>query len=318
MYNNETYSPPIHLFYFKFEAPSHGSTLYVVILSTSVVVAILSPLAVVTNGLILATIWRNPSLRTPSYVLLAGLALTDVATGLISQPIYVTNWLIYALQPGMSVVDNKLMFAISVMTFGSTSLFSSFKLFITTVMSIERFLHMSRRSLINVRRACFIVSASLVFFAIPLTAFRVFQKTSQVATPGTDVAGGLGLTFFIIATSVAYFKVFRIIRRHQKQIRANEMSENFAQPAINLAKYKKSVFSILYILVIFYMGYVHITISSRISTVLMNELVAVMLNVSSMFMFLSASLNSLLYLWRMSDIRTEVKLLVKRVFRKGN
>ena len=318
MYNNETYSPPIHLFYFKFEAPSHGSALYVVILSTSVVVAMLSPLAVMTNGLILAAIWRNPSLRTPSYVLLAGLALTDLGTGLISQPIYVTNWLIYALQPGMSVVDNKLMFAISVMTFGSTSLFSSFKLFITTVMSIERLLHMSRRSLINVRRACFIVSASLVFFAIPLTAFRVFQKTSQVATPGTDVAGDLGLTFFIIATSVAYFKVFRIIRCHQKQIRANEMSENFAQPAINLTKYKKSVFSILYILVILYMGYVLITISSRISTVLMNELVAVILNESSMFMFLSTSLNPLLYLWRMSDIRTEVKLLVKRVFRKGN
>ena len=317
MYNNVTYFPPPHPFYFKFEAPSHGSAFYVIILSTSVVVAILSPLTVVANGLILVAIWRKPSLRTTSYVLLAGLALTDLGTGLISQPIYVTNWLIYTLQPRMSAVDNKPMFAISVMAYGSASFFSTIKIFITTVMSIERWLHMSRRSVINVRRACFIV-AILFVFAILLTAFRVFQKMKQVATSGTDVAGGLGIIFLLAATSVAYFKVFRIIRRHQRQIRANEMSENFAQPAINLTKYKKSVFSILYILVIFYMGYVPITLSTRISTVLINELVVISLNVSSMLMFLSASLNPLLYMWRMRDIRNEVKLLVKRVFRKGN
>ena len=37
-----------------------------------------------------------------------------------------------------------------------------------------------------------------------------------------------------------------------------------------------------------------------------------------MFMFLSASLNPLLYLWRMKDIRNEVKLLVKKILHKEN
>ena len=317
MYNNVTYSPPPHPFSFKFKAPSHGSAFYVVILSTSVVVLILSPLAVVANGLILAAIWRKPPLRTPSYVLLAGLALTDLGTGLISQPIYVTNWLILAVQPRLSVVDNKQMFAISAMAYGSTSFFSSVTIFLMTVMSIERWLHMSRRSLINVSRACFIV-VILFLFSIPVTAFRVFQKMKKVATPGTDVVSGLLVPFLLTTTSVAYFKIFRIIRRHQQQVRAIESPNNFAQPAINLTKYKKSVFSILCVLVIFYMGYVPITISTRISTVLINERVAVIVNVSSMFMFLSASLNRLLYLWRMRDIRNEVKLLVKRVFHKEN
>ena len=314
---NETYSPPTHLFYFKFVEPNYGSAFYVVILSTSVVVAILSPLAVVSNGLILAAIWRNPSLRTPSYVLLAGLALTDFGTGLISQPIYVTNWLIYAPQPRMSVADNKPMFAISVMAYGSASFFSSITIFIMTVMSIERWLHMTRRSLLNVRRACFIVAIVFVF-AIPLTAFRVFQKLKQVVTQRTDVAGGLFITFLLTATSVAYFKVFRIIRRHQQQIRANEVSQNFARPTINIRKYKKSVLSVLYILVVFYMGYIPAAISLGISTVLMNELVALFINLSYLFMFLSSSLNPLLYLWRMNDIRNEVKQLVKRILHKEN
>ena len=317
MYNNLTYSPPPHPFSFKFEAPSHGSAFYAVILSTSVVVYILSPLAVVANGLILAAIWRKPSLRTPSYVLLGGLALSDLGTGLFSQPIYVTNWLIYAVQPRMSAVDNRQMFVISAVAYGSTSFFSSVTIFLMTVMSIERWLHMSRRSLINVRRACFIV-VILFLVSIPVTTFRVFQKMKKVAIPGTDLAASLVLPFLITTTSVAYLKIFRIIRRHQQQIRAIKSPTNFAKPAINLTKYKKSVFSILCVLVIFYMGYVPITISTRISKVLINERVAIFVNVSSMFMFLSASLNPLLYLWRMRDIRDEVKLLVKRVFHKEN
>ena len=164
MFNNVTHSPPPHPLSFKFEAPSHGSAFYVVVFSTSVIVSILSALAVVANGLILAAIWRNQSLRTPSYVLIAELALTDLGTGLISQPIYVTNWLIYALR--MSVADNKQMFGISAMAYGSAYFFSSVTVFLMTVMSIERWLHMSRRSLINARRACFIV-VILFLFLIP-------------------------------------------------------------------------------------------------------------------------------------------------------
>ena len=214
------------------------------------------------------------ALRTPSYVLIAGLALTDLGTGLISHPIYVTNWLIYALQPRMNVTDKRPMFVISAMAYGSTSFFSSVTVFLMTVMSIERWLHMSRRSLINVRRACFIV-VILFLFSIPITAFRVFQKMKQAASPGRDVASGLIVPFFLTTSSIAYFKIFRIIRRHQQQIRAIESPENFAQPAINLTKFKKFVSSIICVLLIFHNGYVPITVSTRISTVLINELVAV-------------------------------------------
>ena len=84
-------------------------------------------------------------------------------------------------------------------------------------------------------------------------------------------------------TSLAYLKVFRIIRRHQQQIRATHMTNNSAQTSINLTNYKKSVFSILYILVIFYVDYIPIINSTRISTVFINEVVVMLLNVSSMF-----------------------------------
>lgn len=48
-----------------------------------------SPVAVVGNTLVVSAIWRNSSLRTPSYIFLAGLAITDFCTGLIVQPAYI-------------------------------------------------------------------------------------------------------------------------------------------------------------------------------------------------------------------------------------
>ena len=280
-------------------------------LSTAVAVSILAPLAVVANGLILAAIWRNPSLRTPSYILLAGLALTDLGTGLISQPLYVTNEFIYLLEPRRSAVETY------AMVDGCITFFSHSTVFIMTVMSIERWLYMARRSMISVHRACAIV-VCLFLLPIPITVYRVFQRLKRAPTPVAGLISSSLVPLLLTVSSVAYFKVFRIIRRQQQQIQANGMSQNFVQPAINLTKYKKSVFSILYILVVFYMGYVPVAISMAISTVLINEVVVLAINFSFVFMFLSSSLNPLLYLWRMNDIRNEVKVLVKRILHKQN
>ena len=52
---------------------------YALMLSASIIVALLSPVAAVQNVLFLAVIWRNPSLRTPSYILRPGFPLPTSA-----------------------------------------------------------------------------------------------------------------------------------------------------------------------------------------------------------------------------------------------
>ena len=86
------------------------------------------------NALILAAIWKNTSLRTPSYILLAGLAATDFATGLITQPFYAAY--IFA---GKNCI-------VSVIADMASRYFATVTAETITVMSIERWLHMSRRS----------------------------------------------------------------------------------------------------------------------------------------------------------------------------
>ena len=117
-------------------------------------------------------------------------------------------------------------------------------------MSVERWLHMTRRSLLTSRRGYRFAVLSLLA-PVPLITLQGLNLITGKMEMETNVAiGAYGLSCYL-ATSVAYFKAFRIIRQHQQQIHGNQSRQNFGQPAIDLAKYKKSIFSILYILALF-------------------------------------------------------------------
>ena len=75
-------------FLISFNASESTSLYNRVTLTTCFISSLLAPMIVAANTLILTAIWKNPSLRTPSYVLLAGLAFTDFCTGLLTQPFF--------------------------------------------------------------------------------------------------------------------------------------------------------------------------------------------------------------------------------------
>ena len=133
------------------------------------------------------------------------------------------------LSPGRSaVVKRQILVVTYAMLDGCVTFFSHSTVFIMTVMSIERWSHMAKRSLINFRRACFI-AVVLFLLPIPVTVYRVIQHLKPVSTPVVNIcyfhASSL-VTFLLTVSSVAYFKVYRMIRRHQQQIQANEMKSN--------------------------------------------------------------------------------------------
>ena len=275
-------------------------------ISSSVIIIIFLPVAVAGNSLILAVIWRSPSLRTPSYVILAALAFTDLLTGLVNQPLFVALQLTCFEKSRLSFI----LFASTVVD-GCGTYSINLTLTLLTTMSIERWLHMTRRSLLTVRRSCLIVTGiSVLLIPIVLIRFKGFRLVS-------DVIIYVLLLFCIIATSTAYLKIFKIIRRHQQQVQANEYSQNSRQPAIDIVKYKKSVFSILYILGVFYFSYlpsvVIAVLSFAFQNILQNELRKAS-TILLMFLLLSTSVNPLIFIWRMSEIRDGVKNLLKKLF----
>jgi len=297
----------------------NNSTPFPIILSCTVLLALFSPIAVIGNALVCAAILRNSSLRTPSYILLAGLALTGVCNGLFVQPFFVANGLIYLTDTHQIKLFEKMTWPAAYITTkaissGCGAYCFQVTMLLMTFMSIERWLHMTRRSFITVRptRVTLVV---LLLIPTPLAWIFVEETFSYLFR----VAIISILVVCLSLTSVAYFKVFKTIRRHQQQIHANELQQNFAQPAINFEKYKKSVYTILFILAAFYICFLPIAIAMVLALVRpINEFTSLFLTIATILVHLYPLLNPLLYLWRMKDIRNEVRQLVKKIFLQGN
>ena len=184
-------------------------------------------------------------------------------------------------------------------------------------MAVERWLVMSRRSFITVRKV-YVIESCLLVLPIP---FMVLRRL-----PGMDeyfdipivsiMEGAFGFCCFAVL-ALAYYKVYRIIRHHQLQIHAN--TTDARRSVINLEKYKKSVYSILWILALFLLCYAPY-VSSRILLKVLNasyETSVRVLHLATSIMLLASSLNPFLYIWRLKDIREEAKKVLRKVFFKG-
>ena len=169
-------------------------------------------MAVTGNALVLAAIWKKTFQVTTFHILLTGLALTDLCTGLIAQPFTAATSMLSLVFDCYKPPIYKIIDATGD---ASATYFVASTAYVITFMSVERWLHMCQRSVVGPRRACFIL-AVLLLIPIPFVVFR------SLATIKGNPAIELNITIIAVAllcfltTSFSYFHVLRIIRRHQQ------------------------------------------------------------------------------------------------------
>ncbi len=295
---------------FLFFQNSRNSTsvYFPVTLTICVLTSLLAPMAVVGNALIMAAIWKNPSLRTPSYVLLAGLAFTDFCTGLVTQPFFVIS------RVARLAGDRKMFCITAVITQYVGYYFSSLTVLVMTIIAVERWLHMSRRSVLTVRRVIILY----ITFAVFLVLF--FGVTARIYWDGRKDIFTVMIALYLMTAAVcvvfmtfSYFKVFRIIRHHQCQVQTNGN-------AINMEKYKKSIFTILYILAIYVLSYIPYLFCMLVFLVFQDYGKSSMaaFNASAAVVLSSTFVNPLLYYWRIKEVRDSVRHTVRKLFCNEN
>ena len=269
-----------------------------ILVAIHVIIVVLFSVAIVGNAVVLTAIWKRSFQRTPFHILLSVLAFSDlctgVATSIMSIP-YLYNHTFETAESAIGILCETYLMCLTVL--------------VITLMSIERWLHMTRRSLVTSCRGSLIAAVSLVI-PIPFTVLLAIYFFSESFKLEAGTAMGVYLLSCYLATTVAYFKVFHKIRQHQQQIRENQSCQSGGQPAIDLAKYKKSLLSILYILVLFSFSFLPVAVMLFL-LVKLNKSVETWepYHVSLVFLYLSSSLNPGLYMWRMKDIRDGVKSL---------
>ena len=298
MMNNTTWPIPTNISIFSTlstgASTKESNSIFV---ASHVIILVLAPVAVAGNVVVLTAIWKRSFQRTSFHILLSVLAFTDLLTGVASPLMSIP----YLLNHEFGVVS---MSGILISTY-----LSCLTILVITLLSVERWLHMTHRSLLTSRRGYLTAVISLLV-PVPLVTLQALNLITKKMKLETNAAmGAYGLSCYL-ATSVAYFKVFRIIRQRQQQIHTNQSRQNFGQPAIDLAKYKKSIFSVLYILALFSLCILPFIVSLFLLVLLGKKEGNWGPKHVSLVILLSAScLNPGLYIWRMKDVRDGVKKL---------
>ena len=271
-----------------------------------IILTILNTLTSVTallgNFLVLVTLWRTPSLRSPSNILMFGLALSDLFIGFVSGPIGV-GYGIMRLINSVHLKSCALMNTIILFVTYSTPI----ALCTITAMSIDRYLalylHLRYKQVVTEKKT----TRLLVFVWFFSGIYPLITSLDRKALTSSLLAFTIAICLLVV--SFTWIKVYQVVRRHQAQIQ-DQMNAQAQQ--FNMAKFKKSAVNVLFILLLHLGCYLPLLVAKLALAVRVNLLNVLILDFSYVLVFLNSSLNPLVYCWRQRDLRTAVKETLKK------
>ena len=126
------------------------------------------------------------------------------------------------------------------------------------------------------------------------------------------IAGVISVIGYVL-TTVAYIRLYKVVRYHQNQIYSQNQLQNAQTREAH--RQRKSAYNSLFVSVVFlacYFPFLPCTILYLTNTSEISFLVA---HFASMFLiYLNSSLNPFVYCWRYQEIRQSVKSTVKQIF----
>ncbi|XP_078344040.1 melanocyte-stimulating hormone receptor-like [Oculina patagonica] len=257
----------------------------------------LMPISIIGNSLVLATILRTPSLRSPSIVFLCSLAVSDLLVGLVVQPVYI----------------GRLFTADFLDKIGDTVAFAACGVSLSTItaISVDRFLalhyHMKYPMLMTTHRAMYI-SATLWLVNF-LMSFLPFW--------GLDVfylVIALSIIVCLLLSTVCYIRIYQIVRRHQLQIHVQQQAVESlnAENNQNMHRSMKNAKNTFIYYAVMILCYTPVFISMSILVIMPHHWRRAW-NLTDTVAFMNSSINPFLYCWRLRELRTAVSKTVKEV-----
>ena len=283
-----------------------------VLIFICVVLVLTSISAVVGNSLVLASIWRTPSLHSPSNVLIVGLAVSDLCVGLLVEPAY------FVQQRAQYSGSVHVFCHANVLGGSSGMLLVSASLLTITAMSVDFYLalhlHLRYKELVTVGRMVRVVVGIWVCASMVALLYIWYRKHVIYVY--------VSLIFLcLLVTTTAYFRVFRIVHRHQTQIQSLELQVR--EPAdhedgapMNITEQRKSLiakFLIYCLLLVCYLPFCVTTTVIRIRGYGSAPLESAH-KISFVLICVNSTLNPFIYCWRFRNIRSAVIETARKVF----
>lgn len=261
-------------------------------LITATINSACSPFAVVANFLVVFVIARGASLHTPSNVLLASLACSDLMVGMVVQPCYAVFRLYEYISHIVPPCLLRIVYSESFWVCYGVS-------FLTlSAISIERYialrLHLRYKELVTTKRVL-AVAAIIWVIDIGLTFMEWIAQSKLLRNCHAAL-----LLFCLLVTFVTHLKIFWVLRRHQRQINSiNRMPSKRK----NFQRQTRLAVSVSYIVV------VYITCNIPVLFVTAYNFAGGHFNSLNVFSwtetiaFLNSSINPVICFWRNRGIR---------------
>ena len=168
------------------------------------------------------------------------------------------------------------------------------------------YLHLRYREVVTMSRVLKVVFA-FWFFCLTAAVFLFVANSDRYWTLVPLPVLSVTLT----TTFVAYIKVFGVLRRHRNQIRAQTHS---AWTGVNMRKYKKSVITMVYVLVLFLVCYTPFLTAMAVRVLVgYSPSVKIAYEWGATVVYLNSSLNPLLYWFRMQEIRLAAYSAIRKL-----
>lgn len=271
-----------------------GFTVIIIILN--IVTAVI---AVILNTIVIVTIWKTPSLQTPSKILLCNLALTDLLVGAVVQLLHVTFY-IHALIRSFYIfclswrINRRIGYSVGMVTMETLAAIS-----IDRCLAIKT--RVGYRNIVTKKRVITFLVFSWVFgFAVVVISIQFAAVNTLLLTTSVNIL------FLLSIITTSYSISFHAMKKMSSRVNPNQPNQSPA--GFNIWKYRRSLITMVIVLAICLLSYLPMVLYNAFSLSSLGNVA--MRHIAEFFITLNSSLNPVLYLWRMKDLRAAAKRLV--------
>ena len=274
-------------------------------ISFSAVNILLSITATLANSLIVVALHKESSLHPPSKLLYCCLATSDLLVGLVNHPIYATYWMSLAHEHWILCRYERNAGYISSFTLCGVSLFTM------AAISVDRLLTMllglRYKEIVSLRRTYIILAIFWIGCLIAGSFSHLNYRTIFWYT-FTSISSCL------VISIASYKNIFRALSHHQAKIQYHARQQPMQPNALNMAQYRKAVYSALWVQlasVVCYVPQFTVEIVIFLSATRFSNFFLIY-GMANVLVFFNSTLNPFLSCWKISEVKRAVKQTIRQ------
>ena len=272
---------------------------------------ITAPVTSLLNGLVIIAVKRKLRLKTKSSIALACLATTDCFMGVIGQPMFIALNIV-VLQDESSYtycLIKQLSIAVLTVLGRATNLHLA-------LMYLDRYIAIKHpyRYTNMVTATRLLCSSAFVWIVALLSTATSFLPQKLLASQLSNVNAAIissGVAIIIFCQAALYYET----RRHEKQIAANQVSEDNKRKFLTEKKALKLTTTVLFVLVLTYLPLMLVFILYRISFIASLNAVRISTAIGIFLILLNSLINPVIYCIRTRQFRIA---FIEILFGKSN